>query len=435
MTSSRFILTMACLLAASACGDDTRVVTEREAGATIELAIGERVRFELATVLERQWNGRTNPEPFILAESETRLDETGDGTLRVSTYEATGGGTQPLVFWEEVRDGAHRPSTPPPVITYTVKVSGPSREDEIHALYKGLIPVGGFGDSRESGRPVKELALFPSDLIAGVDGRLYVASEERIWRIDPQTRIGEIFLDRTRSGGPLPSGAVVTALDQRDTADWLLGLREGTTNTVGWWRADGTWEPVSSWASPRSIHRVRIAVDGAGWVAIDREPGEGLLRTSEPFSTRRCVTAECGDDAPDAVEFAPDGTLYVRGLNANSRTSVLVGRDKDHTPLFFRTDFPNGIAKLHTSSQTPVLLFEVTGIPGRAERIFRRTDFYAFMPAMTVGSGSSKFSWPAQKAAVAQTADGRYWASGVETVQLPPDYKGYNQGRGLYVHE
>lgn len=427
-------LSVASVLAVAACGDDTRVFTVKETGATIDIAVGERIRFELASTLQRQWKRNVLTEPFILEETEKRVDESDTGTVSVATFEGTGGGEQKLVFWELPYNTAYTPQSSWPSVTFTVRVAGPSREDEIFALYKGLVPVGGFGASRESGRPVRELALFPSDLIAGVDGKLYVASEERIWRIDPATRLGEIFLDRTRASGGLPTGAVVTAMDQRDTADWLLGLREGTTNTVGWWRADDTWEPLRSWTSERSIHRLRIAPDGTGWAATDRTSAS--VQESDPFPKQPCVIAECGDDEPDALEFAPDGTLYLRGLNANSRTSVLVGRDKDHQPLLFRTDFPNGIERLDTATRTPVLLFEVVGEPGLShERVFRRTDFFAFRPGSTIGTGSSKFSWPAQKAAVAQTADGKYWASGVETIQLPPDYRGFNQGRGLYVHE
>lgn len=83
------------------CSDDTRVVTEKENGATIELAVGEHVRFELANAPNRQWQRNVATKPFILEERDARVEVgEGDKTPSLSEFEATGGGEQQLVFWE-----------------------------------------------------------------------------------------------------------------------------------------------------------------------------------------------------------------------------------------------------------------------------------------------------------------------------------------------
>lgn len=409
-----------------ACGGP-RVVTVADNGKTLELEVGERLRFEFASHPTYAWRMFGADEPFILEDkSSGAVPRPGTATEAWSVFEllATGGGEQHLRFFE-LPTGTYQPQSSYSSLTFTVKVKGPSREEEILALYRGFVPVGGFGTSRESGRPIRELALFPTDLVAGADGQLYVASEERVWRIDPAAKTGVIWLDRTRSGSPLPEDAVVTALDQRGSADWLLGLRRGNNNVVGWLRAGGGWEELRTWSSPLPIHRVRIAPDGVEWAAVDRVAETPVLSTDDIVEFVHCIHGPCGGRPPDAVEFDGAGRLYLRGRSADSRSDVLAGRDRGNKLLFLADIDTLALARLEPTGGL-VPLFRIFN----PEDAIRRTDF---RPAVHGGEMGGQ-RWPAQKAAVAQTGDGAYWATSVHTVQNLETYEVHNEGRGLYVH-
>lgn len=446
---TRLLAAVASLLAlasnASCDSSQARVVTEKEHGSTIVLAIGETVRFELASEKGYYWlridgaflsGGSTSVDPLILETKQPEYQELeNEKTLSIHEFTATGGGEVTLRFWNKPRFDA--PQTTFASIEFTVTVEGDPRTDDVLAGYKGFKPVGGFGQSRESGKHIRDLALFPDDLVAGVDGKLYVTSENRVWRIDPATHTGEIVIDSTRSSGPLPPDAVVTAIDQRGSADWLLGIRRGTTNEVGWLRSNGTWEPLRSWTSTLRIHRVRIAPDGESWAAVNRADAldtSGVV-TSAGMATQGCSTQDCGGKhRPDALEFDGD-LLRLSGLVYDSRSYTLAGRDQENRILLLSTPYAGvstagGALYRLDDDDVPVLLFEIVG---RVE-VPRETDFLRFLPAGSVGSGSSKHEWPGQKAAVTQLADGSLWGSSVELVQ-PDDFKYFTRGRGLFLNE
>lgn len=430
------VVLLACIPLSACEVANVRVVTEKEHGSTVVLQVGETVRFELASEKDYYWLPRGDVDPLILETAQVQYEELEKRqTLSVHEFTATGGGEVSLRFWNMPR--FEPPLTTFASIDFTVTVEGRDRTDDVMDGYKGFKPVGGFGESRESGKHIRDLALFPSDLVAGLDGKLYVPSENRVWRVDPTTRIAEIFIDATRTSGPLPSDAVVTAIDQRGSSDWLLGIRRGNTNEVGWLRSSGAWESQRSWESKLPIHRVRIAPDGVNWAAVNRADAidtSGVV-TSVGMTTKGCSVQNCGGKHPaDALEFDGD-VLRLNGLVYDSQAYILAGRDHENRPLLLSSLYAGpsnaggALFRLHANG-TPVKLFDIVG----QVEVPRDTDFIRFVPGGSIGTGSSTYEFPGQKAAVTQLSDGALWGSSVELVQ-PSDYEYFPRGRGLFLHE
>lgn len=373
------------LVAATGCGPPapkTVAVSTDKSGTTVELNPGDTLSVQLpgeASILKKVW------VEFDVADNNQlqRAPSTDPGTFN---YLAVGGGETTLSYFFQV---------PEALPTYewfrlTVRVSGAALSPAVERERIGMVPAGGFGPSRESGRSILDLALFPTDLTLGnKDRQLLVSSEGRLWSIDPTTRVGTI-----RLGGPgeraataLPAtGNICSAYEQPD-GTLLLALVEGDY-------LDSTM--VSGELTP-----------GGAWTEKLREHHQGQLNGCRIRPTPSMTVGYVVFDGSVLASADSQGRPVAYQLDGNTSTGRIVVADTLATLVRFSAAFSR-----------------------------RSTDYTCSVGAQAKPDYGRPGSYhPAITSAVAQAPDGSVWSYRSEIFEVDAPYVYDVRGRGLHRSE